>query len=71
MDKLKEFEHFVLAILGILAIMMCCKFGHGEVADAIAMICVGSAGSSAAKSIFCPGSKQIIEEKKITNNINE
>jgi hypothetical protein len=61
----KDTEHFALAVIGIVGIILCCKFGHGEVADAIALICIGSSGSSAARQIFCSSSSKEIVKKEV------
>lgn len=52
MRALKQFEHLILALCGLLAIIICCKLAHSEVADAIAFICIGSSGGSAACTVF-------------------
>jgi hypothetical protein len=49
---LKQFEHLILAIAGLVTIIICCKLSHSDVADAIAFICVGSSGGAAACTVF-------------------
>lgn len=49
---LKQFEHLILALAGLLTIVVCCRLSHSDVADAIAFICIGGSGGSAACSVF-------------------
>jgi hypothetical protein len=63
LDKFKDLEHFILALLGIISILLCSLKGHGDVAGSIALICVGGSGAAAAKSIF-GNSKDVIQQSK-------
>jgi len=48
----KTYEHFFIATLGMICILICVWMGHTEAASSIAFICVGASGARSAQDIM-------------------
>ena len=48
----KEVEHFILALFGLAAVLVCALTGHSDAASSLAIICLGANGGSAATRIL-------------------
>ena len=54
---MKNPEHLLIALGGLVALVLCALKGHGEVAGSIAFICLGANGGSAAKNLITKNNK--------------
>jgi hypothetical protein len=48
----KVLEHFLIAIIGMICILICVYMNHTEAASSIAFICVGASGARSAQDIM-------------------